>query len=198
MTDARPAHIAGGIWLLGAACLLCASCSLLPARAGGPAPARHPVPAHKGSPASPAQPAAPGLAAILPVSPARLQAAAALAGRFAAAYGTWSWRQPPAAWLAGLQPMTTSRLYAALTRAAGIPGVLVRCAATRQAATGTATAAKVRDLAPGSVTITVTLQQVITATSGTTQTHASLAVTLTPRGTGWAVWDLEPAAAGNS
>jgi hypothetical protein len=135
---------------------------------------------------------------ILPASPARLEAADALAGRFAAAYNTWSWRQPPASWLAGLRPMTTSGLYAALTQAADIPGVLAQRDTARQAATGTTTGVKIRDLVPGSVTITVTIRQVITSTSGTSQASSSFAVTLTPRGTGWAVWDIEPASAGNS
>jgi len=197
MTDhtARTLRAAG---LLAAACLLCAGCSLLQPRTASPAPARHPAPAHATSAASPPQAPAPGLTAILPVSPARLQAAAALAGRFAAAYDTWSWRQPPAAWLAGLRPMTTSGLYAALAQAADIPGVLAQRDATRQAAAGTATTAQIRDLTPSSVTITVTVRQVITSTSGTTQAGSSFAVTLTPRGAGWAIYDIEPAAAGNN
>jgi len=198
MTDhtTRTARAARAAGPLGAAALLCAGCSLLPLRPASPPPSRHPAPA--ATPASAPAAAVPGLAAILPFSPARLEAAAALAGRFAAAYDTWSWRQPPAAWLAGLRPMTASGLYAALTRAAGIPGVLAQRAAARQAAAGTATAAIIRDLSPGSVTITVTISQVITSTTGTTRAGDSLAVTLTPRGAGWAVWDIEPATAGNS
>ena len=138
------------------------------------------------------------LAAILPFSPARLQAAAVLAGRFTAAWDSWSWRQSPAAWLARLLPMTAAELRPALAQAAGTPGVLAQRDATRQAATATATAEQIRDLTTGSVTVAVTVRQVITSTSGTTQAVASFAVTLTPHGTGWAVWDIEPASAGNS
>jgi len=196
MTD-RTARAARAAGLLAAASLLCAGCSLPPLRPASPPPSRHP--ARTASPASTPPAAAPGLAAILPFSPARLEAAAALAGRFAAAYDTWSWRQPPAAWLAGLRPMTGSGLYAALTRAADAPGVLAQRDAARQAAAATAATAIIRDLSPGSVTITVTISQVITSTTGTTRAGDSLAVTLTPRpGGGWAVWDIEPAGAGNS
>ena len=46
--------------------------------------------------------------------------------------------------------------------------------------------------------ITVTIRQVITATSGTSQSTASYAITLTPDGGGWSVWDIKPATAGNS
>ena len=156
------------------------------------------MPAHATAPASPPAAASPGLAAILPFSPSRLQAAAALAARFAGAYGTWSWRQPPAAWLAGLRPMASSGLYAALAQAADIPGVLAQRDHARQAAAGTATAVQIRDLTTGSVTFTVAVRQVITSTSGTSQTVSSFAVTLTPQAAGWAVYDIEPASAGNS
>jgi len=70
--------------------------------------------------------------------------------------------------------------------------------AARQPAAATASAPQIRDLTPGSVTITVTIRQVITATSGTSQSTASYAITLTPNGGGWSVWDIEPATAGNS
>jgi len=197
MTDhtARTIRAAG---LLAAACVLCAGCSLLPSPAASPAPARHPAPAHATAPASPPAAASPGVAAILPFSPSRLQAAAALAARFAGAYGTWSWRQPPAAWLAGLRPMASSGLYAALARAAAIPAVLAQRDHARQAAAGTATAVQIRDLTTGSVTFTVTFRQVITSTSGTSRAVSSLAVTLIPQAAGWAVYDIEPASAGNT
>jgi hypothetical protein len=184
--------------LLAAACAACAGCSLPQSRAAGPAPARHPAPAHATAPASPPAAGSPGLAAILPFSPSRLQAAAALAARFAGAYGTWSWRQPPAAWLAGLRPMASSGLYAALAQAAGTPGVLAQRDHARQAAAGTATAVQIRDLTTGSVTVTVTVRQIITASSGTSHTVSSFAVTLTPQAAGWTVYDIEPASAGNS
>jgi hypothetical protein len=198
MTDpaARAIRAIRAAGLLAAACAACAGCSLPPSRAAGPAPARHP--AHATAPASPPAAASPGLTAILPFSPSRLQAAAALAARFAAAYSTWSWRQPPAAWLAGLRPMASSGLYAALAQAAATPGVLAQRDRARQAATGTATAAQIRDLTTGSVTVTVTVRQAITATSGTSRAVSSFAVTLTPQAAGWTVYDIEPASAGNS
>ena len=68
----------------------------------------------------------------------------------------------------------------------------------RQAARATVTALAIRDLTPGSVTVTVTVTQVITGSSGTSRASAGWAVTLTPAGSGWLVWDIEPAGAGNS
>src|ERR1700683_2449369 len=92
----------------------CAARTLLPPapqqRAAGTRPApSSPAPALAGATA-----AMPGLSALLPDSPARLEAAAGLAARFAAAYSTWSWTQPPIGWLARLRPITTAQLYPAL------------------------------------------------------------------------------------
>ena len=94
--------------------------------------------------------------------------------------------------------MAASSLYPALAQAAGTPGVLAQRKAARQTAAATTSALQIRDLTPGSVTISVTVRQVITSRTGTSQATASFAVTLTPRGGGWAVWDIEPASAGNN
>jgi hypothetical protein len=189
---ARAGRAAG---LLAAAGLLCGGCSLLPQAAGPAAPGA--TTARPAATATP-KPAAVLLASLLPFPPARLQAAAGLAGRFTAAWDSWSWRQPPAAWLAALQPMAAASLQPALAQAAGDRGVLARRTAARQVAVATVTALAIRDLTPGSVTITATTAQVITSSSGTSRAVVAWAVTLTPAGTGWLVWDIEPAGAGNS
>jgi hypothetical protein len=192
---ARAGRVAG---LLAAAGLLCGGCSLLPGSAASPAalPSTTARPAATASP-QPSAAAAP-LASLLPFPPARLQAAASLAGRFTAAWDSWSWQQPPAAWLARLQPMAAASLEPALAQAAGDRGVLARRTAARQVAVATVTALAIRDLTPGSVTVTVTAAQVITGSGGTSRSSAGWAVTLTPAGSGWVVWDIEPAGAGNS
>jgi hypothetical protein len=103
MTD-HTACAACAVSMIAAAVVLCAGCSLLPAQAASPAPARHPTPSTAAGNSPTAAGSVPPLAAILPFSPDRLQAAAVLAARFAAADDTWSWRQTPAAWLARLRP----------------------------------------------------------------------------------------------
>jgi hypothetical protein len=171
----------------------CAACT-----SGQPRQALRPSHAASSPPATPALAGTPALAAILPFSPARLQAAAVLAGRFTASWDSWSWHQSPAAWLARLLPQAAAELRPALAQAAGTPGLLAQRDVTRQAATATATVEQIRDLTPGSVTVTVTAAQVITSSSGTSRATAAYAVTLTPEGSGWLVWDIEPADAGNS
>jgi hypothetical protein len=140
----------------------------------------------------------PPLSLLLPFGPARLQAAAALAGRFTAAWDSWSWRQSPADWLAALRPVAAASLEPVLAQAAGTRGVLAERTAARQTATATVTALAIRDLTPGSVTVTVTVAQVITSRSGTSRASGAYAVTLTPADSGWSVGDIEAAAAGNT
>ena len=140
----------------------------------------------------------PGLAALLPASPAWIEAAAGLAARFAAAYATWSWRQPPAAYLARLRPMTATQLYPALAQAADTAGILAQRDRGHLAGAGTVTGERIRDLTPGSVIITVQVRQVTTTASGHSEVPDDLAVTVVRAGGGQAVWDVEPAAAGNT
>jgi hypothetical protein len=175
----------------------CAACTLVrPApqqRAAGTRPAPS-SPAPAGATAA----ARPGLAALLPASPGWIEGAAGLAARFAAAYTTWSWRQPPAAWLARLRPMTASQLYPALAQAAWTPGILAWRDHGRLAAAGTVTGERIRDLTPRSVIITVQVSQAITSTAGPSQAPDDLAVTVARADGGQAVWDVEPAADGNT
>ena len=142
---------------------------------------------------------APDLATLRPASPAWTGDAAGLATRFAAAYATWSWRQPPAAYPARLRPMTATQLYPTLAQAAdtaGIPGGRDR---GHPAAAGTVTGERIRDLTPGSVIIAVQVRQVTTsAGGGCSEVPDDLAITVVRASGGQAVWDAEPAAGGNT
>jgi len=155
--------------LLAAAGLLCGGCSLLPRTAASPA---SPASATATAGPQPVAAAAP-LASLLPFPPARLQAAASLAGRFSAAWDSWSWQQAPAAWLARLQPMAAAELEPTLAQAAGDRGVPAQRAAAREVAVATVTGLAISDLTPGSVTATATATQVITSRSGTSRSSAA-------------------------
>ena len=60
------------------------------------------------------------------------------------------------------------------------------------------TGEQIRDLTPGSVIITVQVRQAITSPAGRSEAPDDLAVTVIQAGGGQAVWDAEPAAAGNT
>jgi hypothetical protein len=94
--------------------------------------------------------------------------------------------------------MTATQLYPALARAAWTPGILAQRDHGRQAAAGTVTGKRIRDLTPGSVIITVQVRQVTTSAGGPSQAPDDLAVTVARAGGGQAVWDVEPAADGNT
>ena len=57
---------------------------------------------------------------------------------------------------------------------------------------------QIRDLTPGSVIITVQVRQAITSPAGRSEVADDLAVTVIHAGGGQAVWDVEPAADGNT
>lgn len=172
--------------LAGLATATCVACASLLT------PARPPRPHTSGSPAPrPGNPVPPGPAALLPISPAQLHEAAALAARFTTAYATHPPGQSPAAWLARLRPMATSQLAAALARTAATPGLWRHPWPTA----GQAADEQIRDLTPGSVTFTLRLCQ---PAADCGPLAAGYAVTLTGKASGWAVYDIEPATAGNT
>jgi hypothetical protein len=167
----------------------CVACAILPPV--------HPAHAHTRTAASSTRPADPAaeVTTLLPVSTAQLQTAAALAARFAATYDTHRPGQPPRAWLAQLAPMATSQLTAALTRAATTPATAQQRA---QPTAGQTVAEQIHDLTATSVIFTVRVREIITSGAGRSVSTDALAVTVTRRGGGWAVWDIEPASAGNN
>jgi hypothetical protein len=187
MTTPRYRHAAAAA-ALAAAAIACAACTVPPP---GRAPACPRPAASRTRHAAP--PATPGLTAPLPITPAQLRAAAVLAARFAAAYDTHAPGQP-GAWLARLRPMAASQLAAALARAAATPALW----RSGQTAAGQAVAEQVRDLTPGSVIFTVQVRQALTTPAGRSTAAGDLAVTVVLDGGGPAVYDIEPAAAGNA
>jgi hypothetical protein len=60
------------------------------------------------------------------------------------------------------------------------------------------TGERIRGLTPGFVTITVQVRQVITTITGHSEAPDDLAVTVVRADRGQAVWDVEPATAGNT
>jgi hypothetical protein len=162
----------------------CTACAA--AATAGASPACHPT--------EPSRPAAtaPGPVVPLPVSPPELRAAATLAARFAAAYLTRPPGEVAAGWLARLAPMVTGELYAVLARTAATPALWPP---GQPPATAAVAAVRVRDLAAGSVILTVTVRVRQAGSAGSTTT---LAVTVVSGAGGWAVYDVEPADAGNT
>jgi hypothetical protein len=183
MTSHRPTPAI--LAVLAATAIGCAACAF-PATSSG-TPARRDTASHRPLAAA-ASPAVP-----LPVSQAGLRAAAALAARFAADYLTRPPGQSPGRWLARLAPMVTGQLYGTLARTAVTPALWPP---GQPPATAAVAAVRVRDLAAGSVILTVTAR--VRQAGGAGTTTAGLAVTVVSGTAGWTVYDVEPATAGNT
>jgi hypothetical protein len=180
---------AASLAALAATVIGCTACTA--ASTAGTSPARHLTETSRRPAGTASCPAVP-----LPVSQAGLRAATALAARFAAAYLTYLPGQSPGQWLARLAPLVTGQLYGTLARTAATPALWPP---GQPAAAATIGAVQVRDLAAGSAVLTVTawVRQAGTTASAAT-TVVTLAVTVVTDAAGWAVYDVEPATAGNA
>lgn len=201
---------AASTWRLMAAvvCTACATAgltSLLLARTPASPPAAHPTPPPQASssarPAATAGTAGPrtsGVYRLLPVTARQLTAATATGAVFTRLYATYSYTEPASAYLARLQPYTAPVLQTALADAATTPGLRQLRDEQHASATCTVTVTAISDIASTAITVLVTARQ-HTRTRATARTTVhDYAITLTPDGTTWQVYDIEPATAGQA
>jgi hypothetical protein len=134
----------------------------------------------------------------LPFTPAGLAAAAAVARRFAADYGTFSYTQSATAYVAPLRPLSAASLVGQIEAAYSLPGVASARTTSKQVSAGVAVIQSIRAFGSSSITFLVELTEHQTATNGSSTVPASYAVTLTGSGSAWQVTDIELAGLGNS
>ena len=157
-----------------------------------------PAKAHPSAARTACYPSSSAAPALLPVSPAGLAAATSLAGRFAAAYSSYRYDQPPGTYLARLRPLATASLYRVLASSAQAPGVQEQRTRERLTASGRVQPQqRIRSIGPGTVITIVRVLQSISSASGHTQTATDYAVTVIAEPNGWKAYDIEPATAGN-
>lgn len=129
----------------------------------------------------------------LPMSKQELAAAADLAERFTASYGTFRYDEDPAAYLARVKVFTTPELGNVLARTLTSPGTVEQNRADQVVATSTAKMKEIRQVSKTSVVFVVTGTQQLTAKSGTKQLADDYAVTVSEAGSDWRVFDMQPA-----
>ncbi|WP_214327683.1 hypothetical protein [Nonomuraea sediminis] len=129
----------------------------------------------------------------LPMSKQELAAAADLAERFTASYGTFRYDEDPAAYLARVKVFTTPELGNVLARTLTSPGTVEQNRADQVVATSTAKMKEIRQVSKTSVVFVVTGTQQLTAKSGTKQLADDYAVTVSEAGNDWRVFDMQPA-----
>jgi hypothetical protein len=135
---------------------------------------------------------------LLPFDRAEFAAAADLARRFTAAYGTYRYDEEPRAHLARLDGMMSPDLRAEVERGAASPGLIEQRKQEQAVATSEATVDSIRDVEKSSIIFLVTGRQQVTRTGNSSETKAQYAVTVSREGSDWKVYSFQPAEAGQA
>ncbi|MEU7896631.1 hypothetical protein AB0B45_27705 [Nonomuraea sp. NPDC049152] len=131
--------------------------------------------------------------AYLPMTKQELAAAADLAMRFAAAYGTFRYDEEPAAYADRLKVFTTADLAEVLTRTVTSPGTVEANRTDQVISQATAKVKEIRQVDRTSIVFVVTGTREVSAKSGPTRRDEDYAVTVQQMGSDWRVFDLQPA-----
>lgn len=129
--------------------------------------------------------------AYLPMTRQQLAAAADLAERFTVTYGTFRYDEDPAAYAERVKVFTTGELAGYLTKAFTSAGTVEQNKNDQVVSTATARLKEIRQVAKTSIVFVITSTQKITARSGATEKVMDYAVTLTPVGNDWRVFDVQ-------
>ncbi|SDQ46276.1 hypothetical protein [Thermostaphylospora chromogena] len=130
---------------------------------------------------------------FLPMTERELSAAADVAKRFTASYGTYRHDEDPSSYAERLRGFTTTELGEVLTRAVTDPVAVEQNRADELVSVGSAEIDQIRRIEETSVTFTVTCTQEITSKGGSERRVEEYAVTLVRVGADWRVYDLQPA-----
>ena len=134
--------------------------------------------------------------AYLPLSREELGAAADLARRFTAAYGTFRHDEDPVTVAERLKAFATQELGEQLTRAVTDPAAVQQNRADQVVSQGSAKVSLIRDMSAQQVTFVVRLTRRVTDTRGQREENDDYAVTVIRVGDDWRVYDIQPASAG--
>ncbi|WP_043631487.1 hypothetical protein [Nonomuraea candida] len=132
----------------------------------------------------------------LPMSKEQLAAAADVAERFTAAYGTWRHDEDPAAYAERLKAYTTAELGDTLARTMTSAGTVEQKRADEIVSTATATLKEIRQVDKTSIVFVVTANRQVTARSGNQQVAEEFAVTVSQSGADWRIYDILPSTDG--
>lgn len=135
---------------------------------------------------------------LLPFPRRDFAAAADLAQRFTAAYGTYRFDEDPKTYVQRLQGMVTGQLRTELERSSSAPGLLEERQAGQVVAEGTATIDSIRDIETNSMIFLVTGRQQLTTAGKQSQVNQQYAVTVSREGGSWRVYAFEPADTGQA
>jgi hypothetical protein len=141
-------------------------------------------------------PAAFDVYAYLPLSRQELGAAADLARRFTASYGTFQYGEDPVAFAKRLKGFATEEFGAQLTRAMTDPALVSQNRADQVVSRATAKVTTIRDMTANQVVFVVGSVRHVTDKNGERDKDDQYAVTVIKVGTDWRVYDMELASDG--
>ncbi|TDC05202.1 hypothetical protein E1267_20405 [Nonomuraea longispora] len=132
----------------------------------------------------------------LPMQKEQLAAAADLAERFAAEYGTFRHDEDPAAYAARLKAYTTAEFGNELARTVSSAGTIEQNRNDETVSTATARLKEIRQVEKTSVVFVISTTRQVAAKSGDKRQDEEFAVTVSQEGADWRVFDLRPATEG--
>jgi hypothetical protein len=134
---------------------------------------------------------------LLPFTQKDFSAAADVARRFTAAYGTYRFDEDPKVYVGRLQNLVTPDLAAQLQRDSSAPGLLGQRKQTQEVSTSDARLDSIRDIGKDQFIFLATGRQHITKGGNSSDTSQQYAVTVTRSGGGWVVFAFQPADVGD-
>jgi hypothetical protein len=136
---------------------------------------------------------------LLPFSQTDFAAAADVAQRFTAMYGTYRFDESPSAYVTRLQGLVTAELRAQLEKDSATPGVIDQRKQDQVVAQGSASIDSIRTFEANSIIFLVTGRQQVTKGGGAASTDsAQYAVTVSRNGASWQVYAVELADTGQA
>lgn len=174
---------------------------------GGSAPGSRPPAASPAAPAPATSP--PGIGStiapesfdiyrLLPFAQREFAAAADVAQRFTASYGTYRFDEEPQAYVQRFQSLVADELRSVIARSASAPGLIEQRRQDQTVSVSSATLDEIRDIQPNSIIFLVTERQQLTKGGRQSDESHRYAVTVTRSGATWRVYAFEPADVGQA
>jgi hypothetical protein len=132
----------------------------------------------------------------LPMKKEQLSAAADVAERFTAVYGTYRYDEDPAVYAGRVKAYTTAELGNALTRTLTSAGTVEQNRNDQIVSTATARLKEIRQIEKTSIVFVVTATRQVAANSGDKQLKEEYAVTVSQSGADWRIFDIMPSTEG--
>jgi hypothetical protein len=150
------------------------------------------------SPVAVSTPSSVNIYSWLPFTQAELTDAAGVVSSFCSAYDTYRYTDSTSVYVGRMNGLVTASMAGLLRADYQTPGVATQRVQQRQVSAGSGTIDSISAFGSSSITFTVTIDQKLVSTQGTTTNSGQFAITVQSVGSTWQVNDIEQAGTGNS